>query len=74
MGPPCTSLPDTHLAQDPVLRRLIEDYGGPLPLEHDSAGRPSDGRVRSLRMLSIPSLVAEPILNSAQRKKQVGVC
>jgi DNA-3-methyladenine glycosylase II len=33
---------DAHLAQDPVMARLIEDFGGPLPLEHDSRGRPSD--------------------------------
>jgi DNA-3-methyladenine glycosylase II len=33
---------DAHLAKDPVLRRLIEDFGGPLPLEHDSKGRPPE--------------------------------
>ena len=33
---------DAHLAQDPVMAGLIEDFGGPLPLEHDSRGRPSD--------------------------------
>ena len=33
---------DAHLAQDPVLRHLIEDFGGPLPLEHDSRGRPPE--------------------------------
>jgi DNA-3-methyladenine glycosylase II len=33
---------DEHLARDPVLARLIEDYGGPLPLEPDSRGRPPD--------------------------------
>jgi DNA-3-methyladenine glycosylase II len=37
-----TQTADAHLAQDPVLKRLIEDYGGPLPLEPDSRGRPSD--------------------------------
>src|SRR3954464_10239370 len=30
------------LSRDPVLRGLIEDFGGPLPLEPDSRGRPSD--------------------------------
>jgi DNA-3-methyladenine glycosylase II len=34
--------PDAHLHRaDPVLARLIDD-GGPLPLEHDSRGRPED--------------------------------
>src|SRR5262249_58453912 len=33
---------DQHLAQDPVLRHLIEDFGGSLPLEHDSKGRPAE--------------------------------
>ena len=35
---------DAHLARDPVLERLIADYGGPLPLDHDPAGaeRPAD--------------------------------
>jgi DNA-3-methyladenine glycosylase II len=35
--------PDAHLHRaDPVLARLIDDRGGPLPLEHDSRGRPAD--------------------------------
>jgi DNA-3-methyladenine glycosylase II len=34
--------PDAHLAKDPVMAGLIEDSGGPLPLEHDSRGRPAD--------------------------------
>jgi DNA-3-methyladenine glycosylase II len=33
---------DAHLSQDPVLEHLIEDFGGPLPLEPDSRGRPPD--------------------------------
>src|SRR4051812_28266093 len=33
---------DEHLSRDPVLRHLIEDLGGPLPLEPDSRGRPAD--------------------------------
>jgi DNA-3-methyladenine glycosylase II len=35
--------PDAHLRRaDPVLARLIDDYGGPLPLEPDFRGRPGD--------------------------------
>jgi DNA-3-methyladenine glycosylase II len=35
--------PDAHLRRaDPVLARLIDDYGGPLPLEPDFRGRPAD--------------------------------
>src|SRR5215470_7633638 len=35
--------PDAHLRRaDPVLARLIDDYGGPLPLEADFHGRPQD--------------------------------
>jgi DNA-3-methyladenine glycosylase II len=33
---------DTHLANDPVMAGLIEGFGGPLPLDHDSRGRPAD--------------------------------
>jgi DNA-3-methyladenine glycosylase II len=33
---------DAHLSKDPVLARLIAEQGGPLPLEQDSRGRPSD--------------------------------
>jgi DNA-3-methyladenine glycosylase II len=33
---------DAHLAKDPVLKRLIDDFGGPLALEHDSKGRPAE--------------------------------
>jgi DNA-3-methyladenine glycosylase II len=34
---------DAHLAQsDPTMARLIADYGGPLPDEPDSRGRPED--------------------------------
>jgi DNA-3-methyladenine glycosylase II len=33
---------DAHLAKDPVMAGLIDDFGGPLPLERDSRGRPSD--------------------------------
>ena len=37
------SAPDAHLRRaDPVLARLIDEYGGPLPLEPDSRGRPDD--------------------------------
>jgi DNA-3-methyladenine glycosylase II len=33
---------DAVLRRDPVMARLIDDYGGPLPLEPDSRGRPPD--------------------------------
>src|SRR3954453_24187124 len=33
---------DETLSRDPVLKGLIEDLGGPLPLESDSRGRPAD--------------------------------
>jgi DNA-3-methyladenine glycosylase II len=33
---------DAHLAKDPVMAGLIDDFGGPLPLERDSRGRPAD--------------------------------
>ena len=34
---------DDHLRRaDPVLARLIDDYGGPLPLERDARGRPDE--------------------------------
>ena len=33
---------DARLSRDPVLARLIAEQGGPLPLEHDSRGRPAD--------------------------------
>jgi DNA-3-methyladenine glycosylase II len=35
--------PDAHLrAADPVMARLIDDLGGPLPIEPDGRGRPGD--------------------------------
>jgi DNA-3-methyladenine glycosylase II len=35
--------PDAHLRRaDPVMARLIDDFGGPLPAERDSRGRPAD--------------------------------
>jgi DNA-3-methyladenine glycosylase II len=37
-----TPTADAQLARDPVLKGLIEDFGGPLPLEPGSAGRPAD--------------------------------
>jgi DNA-3-methyladenine glycosylase II len=33
---------DAHLRRDPVLRHLIDDFGGPLPEGPHSAGRPTD--------------------------------
>ena len=35
--------PDAHLHRsDPVMARLIDDFGGPLPVEPDARGRPAD--------------------------------
>lgn len=35
--------PDAHLSRaDPVLARLIDDFGGPLPAEPDRRGRPEE--------------------------------
>jgi DNA-3-methyladenine glycosylase II len=35
--------PDAHLRRaDPVMKTLIDDFGGPLPLEEDHRGRPAD--------------------------------
>jgi DNA-3-methyladenine glycosylase II len=35
--------PDAHLRRvDPVIARLIDDFGGPLPSERNSRGRPPD--------------------------------
>ena|SRR5215217_7277472 len=35
--------PDAHLRRaDPVMARLIDEHGGPLPLEPNSRGRPDD--------------------------------
>ena len=37
-----TADPDAHLRTDPVMARLIDDYGGPLPEQPDFRGRPDD--------------------------------
>jgi DNA-3-methyladenine glycosylase II len=35
--------PDAHLySADPVMAQLIDDFGGPLPVERNSRGRPAD--------------------------------
>jgi DNA-3-methyladenine glycosylase II len=35
--------PDAHLRRaDPVMKRLMDDFGGPLPAERDARGRPAD--------------------------------
>jgi DNA-3-methyladenine glycosylase II len=35
--------PDAHLRRaDPVMKRLMDDFGGPLPAERDARGRPTD--------------------------------
>jgi DNA-3-methyladenine glycosylase II len=50
-------------AADPVMARLIDDYGGPLPLEPDSRGRPEElygALVRSIagQQLSVKAAAA----------------
>jgi DNA-3-methyladenine glycosylase II len=55
---------DAHLRRaDPVLARLIDDFGGPLPLERDARGRPPDlygALVRSIagQQLSVKAAAA----------------
>ena len=59
--------PDAHLrAADPVMARLIDDYGGPLPLEPDSRGRPQDhygALVRSIAGQQLSVKAARSIWN-----------
>jgi DNA-3-methyladenine glycosylase II len=59
--------PDEHLrAADRVLARLIDDYGGPLPLEPDSRGRPQDhygALVRSIAGQQLSVKAARAIWN-----------
>jgi DNA-3-methyladenine glycosylase II len=47
---------DAHLADDPVLARLIAEQGGPLPLEHDARGRPADVYGALLRSITCQQL------------------
>ena len=55
---------DAHLRRaDPVLARLIDDFGGPLPAERDARGRPADhygALVRSIagQQLSVKAAAA----------------
>lgn len=44
--------PDTVLRRDPVMARLIEEYGGPLPLEADDRGRPPDHYAALVRSIT----------------------
>ena len=59
--------PDRHLrAADPVLARLIDGHGGPLPLEPDSRGRPEDyygALVRSIAGQQLSVKAARSIFN-----------
>jgi DNA-3-methyladenine glycosylase II len=59
--------PDEHLrASDPVMARLIDVYGGPLPLEPDSRGRPQDhygALVRSIAGQQLSVKAARSIWN-----------
>lgn len=58
---------DTHLRNhDPVMMRLIDDYGGPLPLEPDTRGRPTDpygALVRSIAGQQLSVKAARAIWN-----------
>jgi DNA-3-methyladenine glycosylase II len=59
--------PDDHLrAGDAVMARLIDDYGGPLPLEPDRRGRPDDhygALVRSIAGQQLSVKAARSIWN-----------
>ncbi len=59
--------PDDHLrAGDPVMARLIDGYGGPLPLEPDSRGRPDEyygALVRSIAGQQLSVKAARSIWN-----------
>jgi DNA-3-methyladenine glycosylase II len=58
---------DAHLrAADPVLARLIDDFGGPLPLEPDRRGRPEEvygALVRSITGQQLSVKAARAIWN-----------
>ena len=58
--------PDDVLRSDPVMARLIDDWGGPLPLEPDSRGRPADyygALVRSIAGQQLSVKAARSIWN-----------
>lgn len=58
--------PDDHLRLDPIMGRLIDDYGGPLPLEPDSRGRPAEyygALVRSIAGQQLSVKAARSIWN-----------
>jgi DNA-3-methyladenine glycosylase II len=58
--------PDDDLRRDPIMARLIDDYGGPLPLEPDSRGRPEDhygALVRSIAGQQLSVKAARSIWN-----------
>jgi DNA-3-methyladenine glycosylase II len=58
---------DAHLRRaDPVLAGLIDDYGGPLPVERDARGRPEDlygALVRSIAGQQLSVKAARSIWN-----------
>ncbi len=57
---------DAKLRLDPVMARLIDDYGGPLPLEPDDRGRPPDhygALVRSIAGQQLSVKAARSIWN-----------
>ncbi len=61
---PAEAAADAHLRRaDPVMGRLIDGYGGPLPLERDARGRPAElygALVRSIagQQLSVKAAAA----------------
>ena len=58
--------PDDVLRADPVMARLIDGYGGPLPLEPDTRGRPEDhygALVRSIAGQQLSVKAARSIWN-----------
>lgn len=58
--------PDAVLRRDPVMARLIDGWGGPLPLEPDDRGRPADhygALVRSIAGQQLSVKAARSIWN-----------
>jgi len=58
--------PDELLRADPVMAKLIDDWGGPLPLEPDSRGRPAEhyaALVRSIAGQQLSVAAARTIWN-----------
>ena len=63
---PAAAGADAHLRGDPVMARLIDDWGGPLPTEPDSRGRPEElyaALVRSIAGQQLSVKAARSIWN-----------